>query len=315
VYVGTQTFGRRARGKHVRLSANGSVPQDADRGEDNLEAALVRRNAVPAIVDVELFRRVQALLTGGRRRGHHQDSQPLPLSGLGECGSCGGPLHAVYAWATQHNGKRTKVRRLICAKRHRYGTAICPDGSTGCSHDHVLGVIFQLLAETLLADGAAERLTLLAEERVGEAQRQAQTSRDALIRRLAELDASLARSQVRLVEVAGDMLEDVQAGIRRLKQQRAEAQVELEQQQEREATAAEMDPRRFRQFWERCRQAHAIFQRGPAYPPSLHPLLAELIEGFTLHFKRDAKGRSTPDWVDVELPRWLTALASNATPT
>jgi hypothetical protein len=100
-----------------------------------------------------------------------------------------------------------------------------------------------------------------------------------------------------------------------LRQQREEAQAELERSQEQQAAGPGIDPKRLREFWERCRQAQAIFQRGPNYPPSLRLLLVELIEGFTLHFKRDSRGRSTPARVDVELPRWLTLLAGNATQT
>jgi DNA invertase Pin-like site-specific DNA recombinase len=310
-YAGTRIFGRRPRGKHAMMTAKGQAAPTATSGETDAPGVLVLRDAVPAIIGPELFARVQALLTGGRRRGYHKADQPLPLSGLGKCGTCGGPLHA----AVQRKGKRPSWHRLICANRHRYGREACPDGSTGFSHDDVLKTIMQLLAETLLEDGAAERMTRLAEERAGESERQTQANRDALLRRLADLDASLSRSQVRLVQVAEDMVGDVEAGIRRLRQQRAEAQAELDRQQEEQTVRSEMDPKRFRLFWERCRDAYAIFQRGPSYPPSLRPLLVELLDGFTVHFRRDKKGQSTPDRVDVELPKWLTLLACNACTT
>jgi DNA invertase Pin-like site-specific DNA recombinase len=226
VYVGTRVFGRRARGKHVRLGANGRpTPKEDGRSEDNFEASLVIRHAVPAIVGEELFARVRARLAGGRRRGYHKAARPLPLSGLGKCGSCGGALHAVYAWA---KGRRRRLAQLLCASRHRYGAAACPDGSTGSSHDGVLGVVFSLLADTLLSDGAPKRLTALAEERAGEAGRRLEASKAALLRRLTDLDATLARSQVRLLDIAEDLREDFEAGLRRVKQQKADALAELE---------------------------------------------------------------------------------------
>jgi DNA invertase Pin-like site-specific DNA recombinase len=322
LYGGTRLFGRRPRGAHARWTDKGPLRNDDSEHDDIPAAVLVLPVPHLAIVSPELFARVKERLTSGRRRGHHKAAVPLPLSGLGKCGTCGGVLHAVFAWATwrqtrRQNGpmKRVKVRRLICANRHRYGREACPDGSTGCAHDDVLKTVMQLLAETLLQKGALERLTRLAEARAGESQRQAEANRDALLRRLAELDTALSRSQVRLVQVAEDMVDDVQAGIRRLRQQRAETQAELDRQQQEQTVRAEADPKRFRLFWERCRDAYAIYQRGPSYPPSLRPLLAELVEGFTLHFRRDKRGRSTPDRVDVELPKWLTALACSAIPT
>ncbi len=321
VYAGVRTFGKRARGKHVRLAGEHTEPQDAAKGTDNLAASLVLRD-VPAIISDELFRRVQTRLAGGRRRGHHKAAQPLPLSGLGKCGACGGVLHAVFAWATNRPRKgkagptkRVKVRRIICANRNRYGVAACPDGSTGSDHDYILGVVFELLADTLLKDDAGERLTKLAEERSGEAQRQAEACRDALLRRLADLDVTLSRSQVRLLELDADMIADAQAGIRQLRQQREQAAAELNRLDEKQAVAAEVDPARFRAFWETCRKAYALFKGAKDYPPSLGPLLGELIEAFTVHWKRDKRGRATPASVQVELPKWLSALACSASAT
>src|SRR5262249_52108803 len=142
------------------------------------------------------------------------------------------------------DGGREKSRRLLCANRHRYGAAACPDGSTGFSHDYVMGVVFELLADTLLRDGAAERLTGLAEARADEADRQREAARLALVRRLADLDGDLARSGLRLATCPEDLVEHVQAGIRQLKQQKAEAAAELEKVQAEETVAAEADPRR-----------------------------------------------------------------------
>jgi hypothetical protein len=309
VYAGTIVFGRRARGKHVRLGADGrSAPQEPDRGEGNLDAALVRHAPGLAIVGEELFERVQARLAAGRRRGYHKAAgvEPLPLSGLGKCGACGGVL---ISWSAS----RGKVRRLSCANRHRYGTAACPDGSTGCSHDLVLRHVMALLADTLLASGAAERLTALAEERVDEARRAHEATRNALLRRLAELDATLDRSRVGILDIPDDLREDFEIGLRRVKQQRADTAAELEKLQQRKATPEGIDPARFRRFWERFREAHALYQgAGEAYSPSLRPLLAELVTGFTLHFSRDRRGRCTPARVEVELPGWLTLLAGSA---
>jgi hypothetical protein len=39
LYVGLRRFGRRARGKHVRLTSTGPVAQDHGKGEDNLDGA------------------------------------------------------------------------------------------------------------------------------------------------------------------------------------------------------------------------------------------------------------------------------------
>jgi hypothetical protein len=44
-------------------------------------------------------------------------------------------------------------------------------------------------------------------------------------------------------------------------------------------------------------------------------VLKELVERFTLHFKRDSRGRATLDRVEVELPLWLSELVSSVTPT
>jgi len=84
---------------------------------------------------------------------------------------------------------------------------------------------------------------------------------------------------------------------------------------DRQATAKEVDPARFRAFWETCKKAHALFRQGTDYPPSLRLLLAELIEGFTVFWGKNRRGQASPQRVDVELPAWLTALASSGTST
>jgi hypothetical protein len=217
------------------------------------------------------------------------------------------------------SGRRAVVRHLVCANRARYGPESCPQGSTGASHDLILGRVLATIADDLLADGTAERMARLAEEQAGEAQRQYDLARANLVRRLANVEAALARSQERLLAAPPDLVEDYEAGTRRLKAQRAELQAELAQTQQ-EAARPDFDPARFRAFWEACQKAHAIVQRGDGYPPSVRDLLAELIEGFTLSFKTVRRGKkrrevSTPDKLTVELPRWLTALASSATRT
>jgi DNA invertase Pin-like site-specific DNA recombinase len=315
VYIGVRSFGRRARGQHVRLSANGVVPQDPGLGDNNIEGAFVGRDESLVIVDEPLFRRVQALLAAGRRRGHRNDAQPLPLSGLGKCGCGGGPLYASAKWL---NGRGEDLgRRLFCGKRTRFGREACPDGSTGCSHDEVLSTVVNLLFDTLLADGAAERLAELAQERADEGQRQAKACRESLLRRIADLDGKLARSQRRLAEVDADMLEDTQAGIRQLRQEHAEARAELERLDNQKAAAAEVDPGRLRAYLRTCREAYCLLHKAaPGGEHFAHPtllaLLAELVVGFTLHWKRGKQGRPVPGRVDVELPAWLTLLASNA---
>jgi site-specific DNA recombinase len=322
LYTGIRRFGDRPQGKHVRLSATGPVPIDDDQGEAELDAALVMTVDELRIVPPELFTRVQARLASGRRRGHHKGHDPLPLSGLGKCGCCGGPLYAAWGWnqgtaKTRGPRQRRKVRQLMCGKRRRYGPAVCPDGSTAFDHDHVLARIFELLADTLLKDGTAERLTRLAELRAGEAEQRRQATRNACQHRLAQLDTMLGRSQRRLLAVADDLLENAEAELRRVKAERAAAQKELDELDKQKTQTAALDPARFRAFWERCRDATALFEAGRqqgAYPPSLGLLLAELVVGFTVHFERDAQGRSTPAHVDVELPRWLTLLASQGTP-
>jgi DNA invertase Pin-like site-specific DNA recombinase len=315
VYIGVRGFGRRSQGKHVRLGPGGAVPQEPGRGEDNLEAAFIARDESLVIVSENLFRRVQARLATGRGRGYHKATQPLPLSGLGKCACCGGPLHArLMATKSRRRDGKPIARHLVCGTRARFGRDACPNGSAGCRHDDILAAIFELLADTLLKDGAAERLTRLAEERADEAERQVRTCREALLRRVADLDGKLVRAQRRLAEVDPDMLEDCQAGIRQMRQERAEAEAEVQRLDAQQTQAAEIDPGRFRAFWETCRRAYDLFRATTEHPPSLRPLLAELIEGFTVHWGRDKRGRVTPARVDVELPRWLTALASNGLP-
>jgi DNA invertase Pin-like site-specific DNA recombinase len=312
VYIGVRSFGRRARGKHVRLSQGGPVPQDPEKGEANLEGAFVGRDDTLIIVDEPLFRRVQALLAAGRRRGQHPGFKLLPLSGLGKCGSCGGPLYASNHWSNGRGGDLG--RRVFCGNRVRFGASRCPGGSTGCSHDAVLSTIMDRLADTLLRDGAAERLAELAEQRADEAQRQEKVCRDALLRRVADLDAKLVRAQRRLAEVDPDMVDDLQAGIRQLRQEREETGAEVERLDGQRATAAEMDPGRLRAYLKTCREAYELWQRGEHFTDQedLHPLLAELVEGFTLHWKRNKRRKPVPGRVDVELPAWLTLLASSA---
>jgi Recombinase len=305
-YVGTQTFGRSSRGKHVRLEQGQPVEKVGTR-LDNLDGALVRPGAVPAIVAEDLFRLVQARLASGRRRSHRKDAAPLPLSGLGVCGHCRGPLDAV--WATNPGPvPKKRTARLICSNRHRYGVEACADGSLGCPHDAILAKVLDLLATNIPAEGAIDRIAALAEQQASEEGTRRADERDGIRQQLAKLDSALARAQDQLFAAPADLVEDYQAGARRARVQRDELLARLAALDAVPPPAQEVDPERFRRFWSLCQAA--VGGKVTSEGGGLNEVLKELVERFTLHFKRDNRNRATLDKLEVELPPWLSEVTA-----
>ena len=130
---------------------------------------------------------------------------------------------------------------------------------------------------------------------------------------LTRLDAALSRAQDQLFTAPADLIEDYQAGARRARVLRDELHARLAVLDATPPPAQEVDPERFRRFWSLCQAV--VSGKVVAEGGALNEVLKELVERFTLFFKRDSRDRATLDRVEVELPPWLSELVSRATRT
>lgn len=307
VYVGTVVFGKRAQGKHAWLTdGDGGISTDHDAGR--VRGAIVLRGAAPAIVDEATFAVCRGRLAKGRSRGRAKDRLPLPLAGLGRCGHCGGPLMAPNAYLPY---SKRQTPRLACANATRYqrGKAgNCPHGTTSTPHDPVLTEVLRLIGEEVLAGDFPERVTRDVEGHAAERLARQRKERANLEGRVGELEAALARSAYRLATAPDDMIAALQDGIRQAREELnglRQRLVALEA--DRPPEGLPIDPAKVRAFFDACRKAVAVKVDGPQAGALLNRLLCAITENFTLYFKRDRRGRATPDYVEVTLPAWISS--------
>jgi DNA invertase Pin-like site-specific DNA recombinase len=92
IYAGDIAWGRTMSGKyHARIGDEIVARRPGQRPAKNVP--IVQRDAVPALVDRELFDRTQELLAK-RKKATRRPASVRPLSGLVTCGCCGSPMHA-----------------------------------------------------------------------------------------------------------------------------------------------------------------------------------------------------------------------------
>lgn len=93
-YVGDYVWGKTMSGRyHVRVGDEIVAKRGAGRRVAN--EPIVHTGILPALVDRELFDRVQELLAN-RRKATRRPGSVRPLSGLIFCGCCGSPMHVNF---------------------------------------------------------------------------------------------------------------------------------------------------------------------------------------------------------------------------
>ena len=195
VYCGDAIWGRRATGKFFTRRNGTEIVARKPHAKQTLTVAIERLNAVPAIIDREMFAKVQQLMDERRKQTRSKQSIQ-PLSGLVFCECCGLALHSDGGDAMR-----------------------CPSSvSTGkgakCSSSRIpVRPLFDAVA-----DGLRDRLNASALARLEKAMRAAIRRRDdhrvvdrkgGIEARLRALEVEIAAGADRVLEVPKSLLGEV----------------------------------------------------------------------------------------------------------
>lgn len=205
VYRGDYVWGRTMSGRYHGRAGAEIITRRPGQGLIQNDP-IVHENALPAIVDRDLFDRVQALLLE-RRKATRRPASIRPLSGLLTCGRCGKPMHA--------DGRHYKCSSVSEGDRGvRCTTRRVPA-------DHLLDAVTAGLQKNLLAP-ARLRAVKAKLERIVAAQRQECTTVDtaAIERQIADLERQVAEGIARIPLVPKSLVPDMAKGLDRLRSQR-----------------------------------------------------------------------------------------------
>jgi site-specific DNA recombinase len=226
VYVGRRSWGKTSSGRFFRRAgdtveeANGSRKVQWQAPE-----TWFTTDDTPAIIDGDLWEAAQRRLDRGTPPTPTTEPGAFLLSGLVECGRCGG---VMVGFNTPKRCKRGRV--YVCREYQAHGTAVC----VRCQA-HEEWIVKQIIAEIrdrLLVPERLERLTEQLREKAKQARSENNLAR--LQRTVDRLAARLDRERRRLMEVSRDVLADAEAAIRKTR-----AELEAAQKALRDAETAD----------------------------------------------------------------------------
>lgn len=205
IYAGDIAWGRTMTGKyHARVGDEIVVRKPGQRPAKNVP--IIRRDAVPALIDRDLFERTQELLAK-RKKATRRPATVRPLSGLVSCGCCGSPMHV--------DGPHYR-----CSRGVDFGSG------SRCKASAVRGEI----ALDALAAGLQKNLLAPARfravknrlERLVREERKATATVDTTAhdRRIADLDRQVAEGIARIPLLPKSLVPDMAKGLDALRAQR-----------------------------------------------------------------------------------------------
>jgi site-specific DNA recombinase len=223
-YVGDWTWGTRAMGKRFRHAGKGTMA--ARRPEEQHYVRLppsewvVKEDTHEALVDRDLFARVQARLAENRREWEEGRRTPLPgggafvLTRLLVCGHCGG-----YLLGATRKGERI----YSCGNYIRYGKARCNLHTT--REAPLVQLLLRKLQQLFLDPDNLGRLRREIAEQ--ESALKGADNLGRLRQNITRLEDKFRRGQDRLLEVSRKAVADAEAALERLRGDLAEAKAEL----------------------------------------------------------------------------------------
>jgi site-specific DNA recombinase len=215
IYAGDIAWGRTMSGKyHVRIGEEIVARRPGQRPARNVP--IVRRDAVPALVDRDLFDRAQELLDK-RKKATRRPATVRPLSGLVTCGCCGSPMHV--------DGPHYRCSRGVDFGHGSRCTA------SAVRADIALDALASGLQKNLLAPARLRavkaRLTRLVED---ERKKPGTGDTAALERRIADLDRQVAEGVARIPLLPKSLVPELGKNLDALRAQRDTLTRQLEAQ-------------------------------------------------------------------------------------
>ncbi len=234
-YTGTFTWAKRREGKYHSVAA-GQV-RERDRGEVTLsptgkphavdnprEAWIVVEGAHEALIDEELFERVQVKIVDRRRntpgaayRTHTKENRDAYLlSGLVFCAQCGCKMHGSTLKAKGHS-----YPKYTCSTYYRAGK----NNPSGCGchgvlQDQLVDVVVRKLQTTVLTERNLERLRVALRQQINDRRNQASNGSDGLRKQLAELNREIDRAAENFLRAPSELLDVIGGKLSAMKRQR-----------------------------------------------------------------------------------------------
>lgn len=220
-YVGDFNWARRRLGKYHRVAGTAIKSRSDGEGVQHNppEEWIVKRDAHPALIDRELFARVQEKLTERKKRSTSHKStngDRYLLSGVVFCAHCGRKMHGTRS-TRRKDGRVYQYEKYICSTYQQVGrTQGC--GCHSVEQGSLLTFLLRKLRDAIDADGNRETLRQRVLSRL-RAKVQADPKRESGLRsKLTELERELEQGTRRLLRApddVADLLAKELANIRR----------------------------------------------------------------------------------------------------
>jgi DNA invertase Pin-like site-specific DNA recombinase len=280
-YIGDMVWNAGHEGKYSELVAGQVRTSDArlpKRAINPAEDWVVVPGTHEPLIERNLFERVQARLADNRGR-----TTPLPkggdylLAGLLVCGRCG--------W--RMTGHRNAGRRYYrCTRYTHEGKHAC--GGHYIPENKVFRAVVRKLQVEVFNPENLKRLREETRRQEQEAARERPRRYDDLAARLADLDREIEAGGMRLLKIPEDLVADVAAQLRRMKDERARVAAELDRLDGKAGPAvdlAEIVEGVEKKLWN-LREA---LESGD--PVEVRAVLREFVSRIELHFRPVQKAK------------------------
>jgi DNA invertase Pin-like site-specific DNA recombinase len=162
-YAGDHVWGQTNLGKYFRVVGGeprvaAGVPRTktgTPRKATNTEGLVIHRDAHAAIVDRDVWDRVQAKMEGRRREQRFPRGKGYVLAGLVKCGHCGKRMHGSTGQYKKRSGRKS-YRRYVCASYDANGSGVC--GYHAILEEKLLPYLIRILQREYLAPQRLEQL-------------------------------------------------------------------------------------------------------------------------------------------------------------
>lgn len=245
-YTGTFTWAKRREGKYHTVAA-GQI-RERDRAEVKLsptgkplavnnprEAWIVVEDAHEALIDKQLFEKVQAKLCERRRnksgvtyRTHTvANHDAYLLSGLVYCAHCDCKMHGS-ASLRRKKDKVYRYSRYVCSTYYRSGL----NNSKGCgchgvNQNLLVGVLKTKLLEVVFSPGAMEQMRTMIRKLIEERRRVGSGETNGLRKQIADLDREIDKAAENFLRAPIDLLDIISQKLTAMKRQREHAQYQM----------------------------------------------------------------------------------------
>ena len=285
-YTGTLVYNRRAMSRFHCIRNRKPAPKEKPLKVvlNPPEEWITVPNAHPAIVEPELFERVQRILQQHRRNCNKERLRShFLLSGLVVCGHCGGLMHG-QTLTRRKNGKAYRYRRYICGSYHTTGSAVCAYNAIPA--EPLEKFVLQQIKDELLRPDVLREI----ERRLSRRIRSQKNSAPRLAARV-KLRIAAINSKINLLleNISPDNIRLIDAKLTELRRQRDALEQQLQELEERKRTQ-EAEEELLERIKETIRNLQMYLEEGTV--DMVKDVVRRFVERIALFFEeRETNGR------------------------